>query len=236
MTIVEPPITHPVDVAGTRLPALRAGDHIDQPTFHARYAAMPPGTRAELVGGVVYMPSPVGRIHGLHHKAAVYWVAHYERLTPGVESVDNGTTVLGDDSEPQPDVLLRVTHGGQTRATADGYIAGCPELVCEVAHSTEAYDLHAKRRDYERHGAQEYVALVLRTSQVVWLARDGRRLVEVPPDADGIYRSRTFPGLWLDPAAILARDLVRLGAVVDAGLSTADHAAFVADLARRQQQ
>ena len=33
------------------LPSLVAGQHLDQPTFHERYAAMPPETRAELVGG-----------------------------------------------------------------------------------------------------------------------------------------------------------------------------------------
>ena len=32
------------------LPPLKAGQHLDQPTFHERYEAMPPGTRAELIG------------------------------------------------------------------------------------------------------------------------------------------------------------------------------------------
>ena len=41
------------------LPPLVAGQQLDQPTFHERYEAMPPETRAELVGGVVYMPSPL---------------------------------------------------------------------------------------------------------------------------------------------------------------------------------
>ena len=36
------------------------GQRLDQPTFHALYEAMPPGTRAELIDGVVYMPSPLG--------------------------------------------------------------------------------------------------------------------------------------------------------------------------------
>src|ERR1700682_1941621 len=30
------------------LPRLEAGDHLDQPTFHRLYEAMPPGFRAEL--------------------------------------------------------------------------------------------------------------------------------------------------------------------------------------------
>ena len=48
------------------LPPLEAGQHLDQPTFHERYEAMPPDTRAELVGGVVYMPSPLRDDHGEH--------------------------------------------------------------------------------------------------------------------------------------------------------------------------
>src|SRR5271156_1111031 len=41
------------------LPPLENGDHLDQPTFHARYEAMPSGTRAQLIGGIVYMGSPL---------------------------------------------------------------------------------------------------------------------------------------------------------------------------------
>jgi hypothetical protein len=41
------------------------GQRLDQPTFHALYEAMPPGTRAELIDGVVCMPGPVGLAHGL---------------------------------------------------------------------------------------------------------------------------------------------------------------------------
>ena len=41
-----------------------AGQILDQPTFHERYEAMPPSTRAELVGGVVQMPSPLRSDHG----------------------------------------------------------------------------------------------------------------------------------------------------------------------------
>jgi hypothetical protein len=46
------------------LPPLVNGQHLDQPAFHERYEAMPPQTRAELVGGVVHMPSPMRLDHG----------------------------------------------------------------------------------------------------------------------------------------------------------------------------
>ena len=62
------------------------------------------------------------------------------------------------------------------------------------------------------------------------LRRDGR-LVEVGPGPDGIYRSQVFPGLWLDPVALLAGDHRALRAIVERGVATPEHAAFVARLA-----
>jgi hypothetical protein len=50
--------------ASPALPPLCNGDHLDQPTFHARYEAMPEHVRAELIGGIVYMASPQKIAHG----------------------------------------------------------------------------------------------------------------------------------------------------------------------------
>ncbi|MBV8318370.1 MAG: hypothetical protein JOZ53_25795, partial [Planctomycetaceae bacterium] len=49
--------------------------------------------------------------------------------------------------------------------------------------------------------------------------------------ADSLYRSEVFPGLWLDPAALMAGDRVGLRVALHQGLATAEHAAFVARLA-----
>ena len=43
-------------------------------------------------------------------------------------------------------------------------------------------------------------------------------------------RSEAFPGLWLDPAALLAGDLPRALAVLQQGIATPEHASFVASL------
>ena len=51
------------------------GQRLDQPTFHALYEAMSPGTRAELIDGVVYMPSPVGLAHGVAQVPVIVWLA-----------------------------------------------------------------------------------------------------------------------------------------------------------------
>ena len=71
------------------------GQRLDQPTFHALYAAMPPGTRAELIDGVVSMPSPVGFEHGEAQVPVIMWLGQYAENTPGVRVMDNATTILG---------------------------------------------------------------------------------------------------------------------------------------------
>jgi hypothetical protein len=66
---------------------------------------MPSGTHAELIGGVVYRPSPVGRDHAWAHVPTIVWMDRYAEATPGVEVLDNATTVLGRESELQLDAL-----------------------------------------------------------------------------------------------------------------------------------
>jgi Uma2 family endonuclease len=99
----------------------------------------------------------------------------------------------------------------------------------EVASSTQAYDLHEKRRDYERYGVAEYLVLLLRESRAVWYARKGlvAPFTELPQDGDHVIRSNVFPGLWLDAAALMRGDLKRVLEVLNMGLASPAHAAFI---------
>jgi len=216
------------------LPPLENGDHLDQKTFHARYEAMPEGTRAELIGGIVYMSSPLKRPHGRMHKRASHWLTEYEDATPGTEGFDNATNILGEENEPQPDLCLLIApdKGGQTREENE-YIFGGAELILEIASSTESIDLHRKRRDYEEAGVREYVVVVIRQARVFWFVSRNGRFEDLPLGTDGIFRSEVFPGLWLDPAALLRRDAARLREVLQQGLASPEHTAFVARLAAR---
>jgi Uma2 family endonuclease len=218
------------------LPPLEPGDHLDQKTFHARYEAMPPQTRAELIGGIVYMPSPLKPPHGRTHVVLAGWLWSYEGATPGVETYDSTTAILGPDSEPQPDLCLLVApaKGGQMHVNEEGYLEGPPELVAEVASSTESYDLHSKKNDYEEAGVREYIVVALRPGRVYWFVRRQGRFEELAPGTDGILRSEVFPGLWLDPDALLQNDRKRLLNVLNQGLATPEHAAWVATLAARK--
>jgi hypothetical protein len=216
---------------------LVGGQRLDQPTFHALYEAMPPGTRAELIDGVVHMPSPVGRAHGRAQVPVIVWLDYYAEKTPGVEVLDNATTILGWKSEPQPDALLRILpeFGGRTHDER-GFIRGAPELIAEVARATRYVDLGPKLADYEQAGILEYVVRALGPDEVLWYEQDRGRLDRRSPGDDGLYRSTSFPGLWLDPLALIRGDRRRLRAVIDLGCATPEHAAFVARLAAARGQ
>jgi hypothetical protein len=216
------------------LPPLENGDHLDQPTFHQRYEAMPEHVRAELIGGIVFMASPMKRPHGRQHVTMSFWLELYSAHTPGTEPLDNTTAILGDDSEPQPDSALLILPecGGQTRDDGDDYIRGAPEWLGEIAASSKSIDLNLKLRDYEQAGVREYVVCVLSEKRVVWFIRRGDRFEELPPGPDGICRSEVFPGLWLDADALLRRNTLRVEEVLRQGLATPEHQAFVESLRR----
>ena len=105
--------------AGKPLP-LENGDRLSRAEFERRYSARPDLKKAELIEGVVYMPSPVRAIsHAEPHAAILGWLVTYCASTPGVRAVDNATVRLDLDNEPQPDALLRIVPaaGGRTIMT-----------------------------------------------------------------------------------------------------------------------
>ena len=208
------------------------GQRLDQPTFHALYEAMPPGIRAELIDGVVYMPGPVGRAHSDAQFPALVWLDYYAENTPGVQALVDATTILGWRSEPQPDGLLRILPEFGGRTWDEGaYIGGGPEFVAEVSKATRYVDLGPKKGDYERAGVQEYIVRTIDPDEVYWFGQQQGELVQRAIGDDGLYRSTAFPGLWLDPVALFNGDRRRLRAVIDLGCATPEHAAFVARLA-----
>lgn len=225
------------NVATLPLPRLEAGDHLDQATFHKRYKAMPPGFRAELIEGVVIVPSPLSPEHGVFHALIVGWLTNYWIATPGTEARDNATAILGDASEPQPDAALIIDPacGGQTGHLEDGYATGPPELIVEVASSSASIDLHAKRRDYERQGVLEYIVVVVRQGVIRWFVLRDNVYEEIAVDEHGIFKSTVFPGLWLHAEALLQLDGLKVMDVLRQGMATPAYAAFVRRLQTWQE-
>jgi len=100
-------------------------------------------------------PEPVRfEQHGELHGWITTWLGVYAAATPGARWGDNTTVRLDLENEVQPDVflLLEPTRGGKPHITEDGYLEGPPELIVEIAASSAAYDLHDKRRVYQRSG------------------------------------------------------------------------------------
>jgi Uma2 family endonuclease len=220
--------------AEPRLPPLENGDHLDQKTFHERYEAMPEDTRAELIGGVVFMLDRRRVDDGSHCVFSIVWLNGYAQATPGTE-FHLGTLILGEESEPQPDGMLIVcpAKGGGVRVNDEDYLEGTPELVVEIATSTESADFHIKKDDYEKAGVQEYLVVALRQSRVFWFALRSGKHEPFAPGSDGIFRSEVFPGLWLDPEAMLAGNWDRLSEILRQGLASPAHAAWVKELGTR---
>jgi len=218
------------------VPALVAGDFLSRDEFLRRWEAMPHVQSAELIQGVVYVPSPVSRQHGSADQDLNTWLGTYKARTPGCEGMTNATWLMGKGDAPQPEASLRVLPelGGQS-CDEGKFAAGAPEFLAEVCISSASYDLHQKLEVYEKNGVQEYVAILMHESEVRWHRLIGSKFQVVPRPADGIYRSQAFPGLWLDSAALLAGDLARVLAVLEEGLKSPEHAEFVQRLAARRQ-
>ncbi|MEE8524998.1 MAG: Uma2 family endonuclease [Thermoanaerobaculia bacterium] len=212
------------------LPPLENGDRLTRVEFERRYEAMPYLKKAELVEGVVYMPSPVRlTLHGEPHTDIVVWLGTYRVRTPGVRAGDNSTVRLDADNEPQPDVQLLVdpARGGQARIDEDDYVEGAPELVAEIASSSASYDLGVKRNVYRRTGVREYVVWRMLDRKIDWFVLREGKYEPLPLDDAEILKSAVFPGLWLDPAAMIRGDLATVLDTLQGGLDSPEHAAFV---------
>ena len=196
---------------------------------------MPNVKKAELLEGVVHMPSPVRRTHhGLPHGLLARWLGDYVRATPESQLSIGATLRLVDENEePQPDlVLFVVPPKGTAGIDAEGYLVGPPELVVEVSASTAAHDLDQKLRIFRRAGVSEYLVVRAQAAAVDWFVLRNDTYERLPANPQDILRSAVFPGLWLDVPALLRADHAAMCAAVQAGVRTAEHAAFRARLSR----
>lgn len=218
----------------TRPPLLRNGDKLTAAEFLRRYEAMPNLKKAELIEGVVYMPSPVtSEYHGDPHFALNTWMGLYAFSTPGVKGSDNATIrLVNGDNVPQPDACLRI-RGGHCRTDEDGYLLGGPDLAAEIAASSASYDLHDKLQAYERNGVREYIVWRVEDLAIDWFVLRGGVFKRMK-SKEGVYRSKVFPGLWLDAAALVKGDDMRVLDVLRQGLASTEHERFVAKLAKRR--
>jgi Uma2 family endonuclease len=228
----------PVKEGGERIPPLQNGDRLTAGEFERRYDAMPGLKKAELINGVVYMSPPVSMDdHGGPHFDLIGWLGLYRMATLGVRGGDNATLRLPLNNRPQPDACLFIepSHGGQVRIE-DRYIVGGPELAAEVAATSANYDLHDKLDVYRRNNVREYLVWRVFDQEIDWFALRGQQYKRLPLSPDGLLKSEVLPGLWLEPAALLRCDMVRVSQVAQQGIATPEHAAFVGRLLEAASQ
>src|SRR5687767_3807380 len=66
------------DLVQSSKPPLNSGDHLSRAEFERRYQAHPEIKKAELIEGVVYLPSPVRHDqHGHPHFNIITWLGLY---------------------------------------------------------------------------------------------------------------------------------------------------------------
>lgn len=219
------------------VPPLVDGEQLTSEEFLQRWEALPELKCAELLEGVVFLPSPVTDRHGIRTRLLGYWLSTYEWATPGCRGSDNATWLMGARNTTQPDVTLRLLpeYVGQSRLEGD-YTAGAPEFAGEVTVSQTAGKLAVKQRIYAALGVRELLVWTSRPERVTWLRLEEGQYVELLPDSDGLLRSGVFPGLWLDVAALSAEDGHQLVAAVQRGVQSTEHGAFVDALARRRAE
>jgi len=220
-----------------KIPPLENGDRLTRQEFERRYDAMPHIKKAELIEGVVYMPSPTRfENHGEPHCQIITWLGTYCATTLCVRMADNTTVRLDADNEVQPDVLLRIEpkQGGNSRINDDDYIEGTPELIAELAGSSAAYDLHNKLNVYRRNGVKEYLVWQTHENRLNWFRLHEGEYLTLKPDKSGVAHSQVFPGLDLAVEALLKGDLAKVLSVLQKGLATNEHAAFVERLLKSE--
>ncbi len=159
--------------------------------YHAMVAAgiFDEDSRVELVGGDITIMSPINPKHAsaVNRLNAVFSAAVAGRALVGVQN----PFVIGDDSEPEPDLTL-------LKPRADYYAAAHPGpndllLAVEVANTSLRYDREVKMPLYAASGLAE-----------VWLLNLLDNVLEVyrEPGPKG-YRSlqRLSPGDQVSPLA-----------------------------------
>ena len=225
-------LPYPAGATGEIAPPLRNGDRMNSDEFRRRLESSP-NQKGELLDGVVHMAAATrATLHGRPHSRLSHWLSEYELETPGAEAYVE-TTVRFDDAQcPQPDLFLLIEPacGGQALLSTDDYVEGAPELVAEISASTQGEDLHDKFNLYHQNGVREYIVWRTPEKRIEWYVARKRGFKALAASSDGILKSETFPGLWLDAEAMAAAKVKRVLKVLRQGFASPEHAAFVAKL------
>ena len=151
---------------------LENGDTLTVAEFLRRYEAMPELKNAQLIEGIVHMPSPVrADAHAKPDGLIQGWLFNYSLSRPELELYPNATLVLGAGHRKCGATRCLCSapeDGGRVWLDHRGYLHGAPEFVCEIAASSASVDLHQKLRAYRRNGIGEYIVWLTLEQKVRW--------------------------------------------------------------------
>jgi Uma2 family endonuclease len=209
------------------------GDKFTQLEFHKAYSNMPESFRAELIAGMVHEPPPPSLVHSEEDNLISTLLGLYSIHTPGTQAGNNGTVVLSDEDEVQPDSFLRILpeYGGQS-ANWRKVIKGAPELVVEISLTSRAIDLHVKKERYAKFGVMEYIVYCLEPREFFWFDLQRERIRS--EDEGEICASAVFPGLCINTRALLEGHKNLLLDCLLRSIQGGEHKRFAAELASRK--
>jgi hypothetical protein len=205
---------------------LAPGDRMELEEFLDRWEKEPGLKFAELIDGVVYMPSPLSIPHSRFDGMAQLVLSHYAVLSSVCESLPQATWLMQRNA-PQPDLALSLKpeYGGKMKVASGELASGLPELVVEICRSSRSYDLGPKLALYRRARVPEYLAILVEEKRFEWriLARGRYQLLKA---AGGIFHSHIFRGLWIDEPAFWREDGKRLLTVLEEGMNSPEFLDF----------
>ena len=174
------------------------GDMLTLGEFLRRYEEMHEIYKAELIEGIVHLPSPVRIDTHAEHDGIIHgWLLVYAS-EQGLKFYPNATLLLDSENSCQPDSILcsKPEKSGHVWLNKKGYLCGSPELVVEIAGSTASID-----------HVSEYVVWRTQDREIDWFVLDDEgTYVKQTPARHGKLHSRTFKGLALDVEAALKLD------------------------------
>ncbi len=190
------------------LPELENGDHLGAVEFMRRYERMRSTRKAQLIEGIVFMPSPVRTdVHAIPDGLIQLWLGTYALNHESLAVCPNASLILDAENALQPDAILcsAPAPGRRTWLNENGYLCGSPEFICEIAASSASVDLHEKYRAYRRAGVTEYLVWLVAEKRVRWFQLVDGEYTEAK-ERGGKLHSLIFPGLILDVKALLKLD------------------------------
>jgi Uma2 family endonuclease len=161
----------------------------------------PEDRKAELIDGVMIMPSPPLVIHERMQNFLLRLLADFVEVKQLGEVFGSRTAVeLELFYAPEPDILF--VSKDRMHIVGEKGIRGAPDFVIEIlSASTAQNDRGAKFHAYERAGVREYWLIdpYGPAGTEFYQLQEGR-FRPLAPDAEGSLSSVTVPGFWIDLA------------------------------------